>query len=417
MSEIVKLNETIEALSKSLYDFQKKHTEDYVKDKAVMEEAVNKMTENLADLMQEKQDLEARIKFLESQEKTIQKNTENMTPEQKELQKHFGDFLRRNNRDPINFSSYLQLNGVTKAISIDSDVDGGFFVMPEYLGIMEKRIFETSPIRQVADVRNTANESVIITVDNDEVNAGWVGEREERGETDTPTLDQIQIHLQEIYAKPHSTQRSLDDPGFKVESWLMKKIADKFSRMENDSFVNGNGAKRPRGFLTYPAWTGTSYQTKAIQQVASGVANALSDTNNNGADALIDLQGELKEGYQTNAVFGMHRKTFTTVAKFKTDDGEYLFNRDLAKEVGMAFNLLGKKVIFFNDMPLVSANSLSIVYGNFMDAYTIIEKPGINVLRDPFTEKPFVQFYTTKRIGGEVCNFEAIKILKTATSI
>ena len=411
MSDIAKLNGTIEELSKSIYDFKKKHTEDYAKDKAVTESAINKMTEEVTKLMQEKQDLEARIKFMEAQNKEIERKNENgMTAEQKEIHKLFPKFLRGAGISQ-DFKAFLTANMEQKDLSSDSNPDGGYTIMPEYLGIMEKRIFETSPIRSVATVASTSNESIIITADNDELTAGWVGERESRDKTETPELDEIQIHAQELYAKPIATQRILEDAGFDVEQWLMRKIADKFSRMENDAFVNGNGAKRPRGFLTYPDWTTAGvYQTKAIEQIASGNASELT------ADGLIDLQNSLIEDYQMGAVFGMTRSTFGAVMKLKTDDGEYLFNRMLDKETGTPFNLLGKPVYFFNDMPEVDSGNLAVVYGNFAQTYMIVDRKGIDMLRDPYSNKPNVEFYTKKRVGGDVCNFESLKIQRISAS-
>lgn len=417
MSEISRINESIETISKSLYDFQKKHSEDYEKDKDVTECAIKRMTDDIGKLMEEKQALDARIKFLESQERVAESNEKSITPEQKEVQDRLGVFLRSHCDTKISFKDYLARMH-TKSLSSDSNPDGGYIVIPEYIGIMEKRIFESSPIRQVANIMTTSNDSITMTVDNDEATSGWVGEREARDETDTPTLDEIQIHLQEIYAKPKATQRLLDDAGFDVEQWLMRKIADKFRREENNAFVNGTGSKRPRGFLTYPNWTTpNTYQTQAIERIASGVDGGLSSSTVNGADAIINLQNSLIEDYQSGSVFGMSRQTFGEVIKLKTDDGEYLFNRMLDKETGTPFSLLGKAVYFFNDMPPIANNSLSIVYGNFQDAYTILDRAGLRIIRDIYTDKTSVEFFVAKRTGGDVCNFEALKILQMSETV
>ena len=240
----------------------------------------------------------------------------------------------------------------------------------------------------------------------------------------TPTLDLKRIPVHEISAEPVITQKLLEDAGYNVEEWLNRKVADKFARTENNSFINGNGVHRPRGILTYPNWTGTEYQVNAIQQINSGTNGHLfnrDDTVNgiNGtADALIRLQYSLKAPYQMNAAWLMSRETFGAVMLLKDADGNYIFNRNLDMNTGMAFSLLNRPVYIMNDMPNANngatageTGALAIAYGDFMDGYMIVDRRNINILKDPFTRKPYIKFYTTTRVGGDVCNFESFKLL------
>ena len=294
-----------------------------------------------------------------------------------------------------------------KNLVVGNNEDGGYFIRPEVANFMVGRIFETSPMRQLANVITISTESVQIPIDDNEAEAEWVGEIDTRSETDTPKIGLLEIHAHELSAKPLVSQRMLDDPGFDVESWLSGKVADIFARTENTAFVIGNGSKQPRGFTTYDAWTtpGT-YERGKLEQRESGSAGDFDSDN------LIDLQTDLLEVYQPDATWVMQRKTFTKVMQLKDlVDGNYLLNPSMLAQ-GAPLILLGKPVRFFDDIPAVDTDALAIAYGNFKVGYTIVDRIGIRVLRDPYTSKPFVKFYTTKRVGGDVTNYQAIKLLK-----
>jgi HK97 family phage major capsid protein len=291
----------------------------------------------------------------------------------------------------------------TKALSVGSDPDGGYTVMPEMSDRIVATIFESSPIRSIATVETISSSSLELIVDDDEPGSGWVAETETRAETTTPQIRKKEIVAHELYAEPRATQKLLDDAGFPLEMWLAGKVADKFARDEAAALVNGDGVGKPRGFLTYPA--GTSYGQ--IEQVNSGNASALTD------DGLIDLQNALKEGYLPGAVWVMKRSTIAAVRKLKDSQGQYLWQPGLAQSDPPT--LLGHRVVAADDVPAVSANALAVAFGDFQAAYTIVDRIGVRVLRDPFTAKPWVKFYTTKRVGGDVVNFEAIKIQKIST--
>ena len=295
-----------------------------------------------------------------------------------------------------------------KAMSTDVNPDGGYLVRPELSQTIVTRIFETSPLRQVANVERTGSKSIDILIDDQEAGARWVGEGASSGQTDTPQLGQKVIAAHKIEADPRMTTEMIEDAYLDVEGWLAGKVADKFARTQNTAFVSGTGVGQPRGFLTYAAWSAAGvYERDKIEQVNMGSAAALN------ADGLIELQNALKEGYQGNAVFGMKRTTFGAALQLKGSDN-YFFSPVLLANGQATIQLLGKPVVFMDDMPAVGANALSVVYADFSMAYTILDRVGLQVLRDPFTNKGFVTYYTTQRVGGDVTSFDAIKIGKVA---
>ena len=296
-----------------------------------------------------------------------------------------------------------------KAMSTDVNPDGGYLVRPELSQTIVTRIFETSPLRQVANVERTGSKSIDILIDDQEAGARWVGEGASGGSTDTPQIGQKVIAAHKIEASPLMTTEMIEDAYLDVEGWLARKVADKFARTQNSTFVTGNGVGQPRGFLTYAAWASEGvYERDKIEQVNMGSAATLN------ADGLIKLQNSLKENYQGNAVFGMKRTTFGAALQLKGSDN-YFFSPVLLANGQASIQLLGRPVVFMDDMPAIAANALSVVYADFSMAYTILDRVGLQVLRDPFTNKGFVTYYTTQRVGGDVTSFDAIKIGKVAS--
>lgn len=289
-----------------------------------------------------------------------------------------------------------------KALSVESDPEGGYLVTGEMAERIVATVFESSPIRRIAAVESISTDSLEMLVDKDEAGAGWVAETEARAETASPDLAKIVIPVHEIYAEPRATQKLIDDASIDIENWLAGKVAEKFARMEAAAFVGGSGVGQPRGFLTYPA--GAAWGQ--IEQINSGSAGAVT------ADGVIDLQHALKEAYSANAVWLANRLALRDLRKLKDVDGQYLWQPGL--QAGSTDTLLGRPVYAASDMPAPAANSLSIAYGDFARGYQIVDRIGVRVLRDPFTAKPYVKFYTTKRVGGDVVNFEAIKLQKLA---
>lgn len=206
----------------------------------------------------------------------------------------------------------------------------------------------------------------------------------------------------------------LDDAAFDVEGWLASEIATEFAKAEGSAFVNGNGVSKPKGFLTFPTLA-TPDATRAfgtLQHIASGAASDFIATNPQ--DRLVDLVQALRAPYRQGAVWVMNSATLARIRKFKTSDGAFIWQPSLGAGVGNT--LLGYPVIESEDMPDIAANSLSIAFGNFTAGYLIAERSETNILRDPYSNKPFVNFYATKRIGGTVSNSEAIKVMRFAVS-
>jgi HK97 family phage major capsid protein len=198
----------------------------------------------------------------------------------------------------------------------------------------------------------------------------------------------------------------LDDSSINIESWLAMKTNDILTRTENTAFVVGNGAAKPKGFLAYDAWAvAGTYERNALEQVSTGSAGAFT------ADALKEIQNSLKEVYQPSAVWMLKRSSWSDIIKLKDGNGAYLLDTTSMKD-GDTMRLLGKPVLFADDMPVKATDALAMTYGDFKVGYTIVDRLGIRVLRDPYTDKRYVKFYTTKRVGGAVTNYESIKILK-----
>jgi len=291
-----------------------------------------------------------------------------------------------------------------------SNPAGGYFIRPDRSSMMIKRIFETSPVRRLANVVRTASDSMEFIIDDDEVaSGGWVGEVSSRGETASNAIGKLVIPVHEVFAQPKATQKMLDDAGFDIESWITGKISDKLSRVGNTAFVVGNGAEKPRGWNDYAsAAAADTYERGKIGTFTSTGSSASLDD----ADDFISLQGLLKEDYQARAVWGMKRSTFTSIMTLRsTATGDYLLNPNMLKEGTDKF-LLGKEVVFMDDMPAVAANALSVVYADFGLSYTIVDRIGFRVIRDEVTQKPYILFYTTARVGGDVTNYDAIKRMK-----
>lgn len=305
-----------------------------------------------------------------------------------------------------------------KALSTDDNPNGGYLVPVENLGLVTSRIFETSPIRNLAQVRKTANKSVTIDMDDQKATGRWEGEGSSSGETATPALGKLEITAKKMEAEPAASLEDLQDSAYDMESWLYDKVAEEFGRMENTAFVTGDGVLRPRGFLTYPAGAqGADYSRGSIEQVVNGSTSAATE------NGLIDLVCSLKEGYQPNAVFGMHRTTFANIMKLAGSTTFRFLNLQPMGPAGQTgglikpvMTLMDKPLYLMADMPTIATNSLSVVFGDFRKGYLVLDRVGVSVLRDPYTAKGKVKFYTTKRTGGAVQNFEALKLLKMSAS-
>lgn len=296
----------------------------------------------------------------------------------------------------------------------DSDSDGGYTVTPEMEKTIDRVLGTVSAIRSIARVINISSNSYKKLVSQGGASYGWVGERGSRSETAAPSLSQIELTAMELYANPAATQGLLDDSAVDIAAWLADEVSITFAEQEGAAFVTGDGVNKPRGFTDYAKVANASYAWGKLGYIASGVAAAISDASNNGIDALISTAYALKQGYRQNARWVMNRTTQGTVRKLKDTDGQYLWQPPV--QLGQPASLLGYPITDDDNMADIGANAYPVAFGDFQRGYTIVDRTGVRVLRDPFTNKPFVHFYTTKRVGGGVTNFEAIKLLKIAAS-
>ncbi len=322
-------------------------------------------------------------------------------------QKAFSAYLRSGDDDGLRS---LDLEG--KAMSSAVAADGGYLVGPRVADEIRNVLIGTASVRAVASVVTVDATSYDVLIDRADIGAGWASETAALTETSTPVIDRITIPLHELSALPKASQRLLDDSAFDIEGWLAGRIADKFARSEAAAFVNGDGADKPRGFLNYPTLANGAWAWGSLGYVPSGAAGAFPTAN--AADAIVNLVYALGAAYRAGAVFVMNSRTTGTIRKLKDGDGRFLWSDGLA--AGEPARLLGYPVLVAEDMPDIGANAMAVAFGNFAAGYTIAERPDLRVLRDPFSAKPHVLFYATKRVGGAVSDFAAIKLLRFATS-
>lgn len=314
------------------------------------------------------------------------------------------------------FDGYLKTGSVAglevKAGLSSGASSGGYVVPPETERAIERRLMAVSPMREICAVRTVASGVFRKPVSTAGVVAGWVAETAARPETDPATLALLEFPAADLYANPAATQALLDDAMVDLDEWLAGEVEDPFAAQETSAFVSGNGVNKPKGFLAYDTVADSAHEWGKIGYVASGAAGdfAASDP----ADKLIDLIYAPKAQYRANGRFVMNRKTVSAVRKFKDTDGHYVWQP--AQRLGETASLMGYPVTEIETMPDVAAGSLSIAFGDFQRGYLIVDRAGVRVLRDPFTAKPYVLFYTTKRVGGGVQNFDAIKVMKFAAS-
>ena len=244
---------------------------------------------------------------------------------------------------------------------------------------------------------------------------GWVGEKESRSETNTPTLAQLKYPAMELYANPAASQKMLDDSRIDVASWLGDEVSIVFAEKEGLAFYSGDGVNKPRGLASYTMIANASYAWGKVGFVTSGVAAALNDSTHSGHDAFADLVYSIKQGYRQNARFLMNRATQAAVRKFASLGSEKVPLWQPSMQLGQPATILGYPVSDDDNVADIGANQFPVWFGDFKRAYLIVDRAGIRVLRDPYTNKPYVMFYTTKRVGGGIQNFEALKALKCST--
>lgn len=289
-----------------------------------------------------------------------------------------------------------------------TDSEGGYIAPIETESSIDTALKEASPFRSIATIRQIGAGQFKKPVSSGGGVSGWAGETDARPETTAPVLDLIDFPAGELYAMPAATQALLDDGVADVDQWLADEVRDVFASQETAAFTNGNGVNKPRGLLDYTQQAEASHSWGSLGYVETGT-DAGFDTNAPG-DALLDLIYAPLPRYRPNASFVMNRRTVGMIRKFKDADGNYIWQAP--KEAGRASSLLGYPLIEVEDMPDVASGSTAIAFGDFRRGYLIVDRQGVRVLRDPYSAKPYVLFYTTKRVGGGVQDFNAIKLLK-----
>lgn len=365
-----------------------------------LETKVSKISDDMTGMESKLQELNAALaRSSKDHDKTDQDAEEKA--QWKKYREACTKFMRKGVQVPNELVEFARTSIYGKTMSVDSDEDGGFLVTPEMATTMIEKVFESSPIRQLATVQTISSDSFDIIQDLDEVSSGWVGENQARPATNTAQFNKINVPVHELYAFPFATQKFLDDAGINVESWLAGKVSAKFARDEATAFVSGNGVAKPKGILDYAS--GTSFGQ--IEYTTTASPTALT------GDELIDLQSSLKEPYQNNATWLINRLLIGYIRKLKDTQNQYLWQPGLGQ--GVPPQLLGRPVMMASDLPsTITASSKLLMYGDVKAGYIVVDRIGIRVLRDAYTNKPYVGFYTTKRVGGAVQNFEAIKVLQ-----
>jgi HK97 family phage major capsid protein len=297
-----------------------------------------------------------------------------------------------------------------KALTQGTEAQGGYVAPPELDRLIEARLMQASPMRQIATVRQTSS-----TVFRKPVSLGaasaWAAETGARTETTAPTLDLLEFPAAELYAMPAATQTLLDDAYADIDEWLADEVETSFAAQESAAFVSGDGVNKPKGFLTYTMAAEASHSWDKIGFILSGADGAFAGSNP--ADRIIDLVYALPSRFRANARFVMNRRTVSAARKLKDADGAYLWRPG---EAGQGASLMGYPVTEMEDMPDIATGAFAIAFGDFRKGYLIVDRQGARVLRDPYSAKPYVLFYTTKRVGGGVQNFDAIKVMKFSAS-
>lgn len=300
-----------------------------------------------------------------------------------------------------------------KALSAGSDPDGGYMLPHSTVGRVVAKVYEQSVMRQICMVESISTDKIEGIIDNGEADAGWVSELGTRSDTTTPQVGKWEIQAHEMYAMPKASQKILDDAATDVEAWLSGKVASKFARVEGLAFWRGTGTGQPRGLASYTT-AATGDDTRAwgeIEHVVTGANGAFHTTQ---FDPIHTLMGAFRDQYLANATWVMRRAVRTAARTLKeSTTNRYLWEPGL--QVGAPDRFMGYTVRVDEYMPALATGSLSLAFGDFKEAYTIVDRMGIRTLRDPFTAKPYVVFYSTKRTGGGAVNYEAVKFLKFST--
>lgn len=412
MSEMREILNALDASNRAFEEFKKNNDaqlEMIKKGQHVPEDLKAKIDATSKDMAEQK----AIIETLEAKLKRPHLGGEGKPGDEaaEEHKKAFVSYMRKG----VEFDKSIE----QKSLNIGAGDAGGFAVPKVIDGMIEELIVNVSPIRSIATVQQISTADFHKLVNKRGTSSGWVGETAGRTETNTPLLADIAPPMGELYANPMATQQMLDDSFFNAEQWLAENISTEFARGEGAAFVSGTGVNQPQGFLSAPsaATADSSRAFGTLEYLATGASGAFKTLSAtvNPTDDIFDLVSKLKAGYRAGSNFVMNKATLFKIMAFKDYQGRYVFSP--TTQPGMQDTILGYPVVEAEDMPDYStASALAVAFGNFKRGYLIVDRIGTRVIRDPFSNKPYIGFYTTKRLGGAVQNSEAIKLLKFAAS-
>ncbi len=403
--DIAAIAEAIDGIQRTFNEFQTKNDERLVEIEnrgsadVVVEEHVDRISAAMAE---QQTQIDAANEALAALQ-VGSTGSGNTADEQRRAQERddFRAFMARGTRQ-----------GIMAAVQTDDDEQGGVAAPAEVDNTISRVLGEVSVMRRISTVRNISRASFKKVKSLGGATSGWVAERETRPETSTPTLSVLDFPAMELYAMPASTQGALDDVQFNVEQWLAEEVRTEFAEAEGTAFITGDGDSQPRGILDYTVVANASYVWGKLGYIATGTSAGFDATNP--GDAIIDLIYGLKGPYRQNGRFVNNTLTLATMRKFKDGDGNYLWQP--SAQAGEPSLFLGYPVEEDDNMPDIAANSYSMAFGDFKRGYLVVDRVGVRILRDPYTSKPYVLFYVTKRVGGGVQDYEAIKLLKFGTS-
>lgn len=376
----------------------------------VTKETTDKINTELTELDKQLREINTQLQVAAALRST---SREGATPEESEYANKFREWLASGEQHNA-VGAELHPLAVKAAMTTQSKPDGGYLV-PTQVETAITRVLELrSAMRGLASVISIGTDSYTKLYNLGGATSGWVGEKEARPTTSGVRLSEREFDTHELYAMPAATAKLLDDSRLDIASWLAGEVNIKFAADEGEAFVNGSGVKKPKGFLAQSKVANNNWAWGKLGFKVSGVAAALSDASNNGSDALIDLIHSLRPGYRTNGRFLMNDLTIASIRKLKNDDGDYLWQPSI--QVGEPSVLLGYPVIPDDYMPDIGADKFPIAFADWKRGYLIVDRIGTRILQDPYSQKPYVLFYITKRVGGDVDDYEAIKLLKIGTS-
>lgn len=389
------LKQTIEALNKAFADFKTEH-----------QQQLDEVKKGNHDALQA-----LKVERINSDIGSLQKTVDELNMRMASAQ--MGGVTTGNSpKDPeytSAFQAHMRKGEVQASMNKGAAEEGGYLTPVEWDRTITDRLREESPMRQLAQVQPTSKAGWKKLFNLGGTGSGWVGETDARPETATPTLAELGFGHGEIYANPAATQQILDDGEINIESWLASEVEAEFAEQEGIAFISGDGAKKPAGILTYVEGgaNAAKHPFGAIKVVNSGAAAAIT------ADATLDLVYSLPKKFRQNARFLTNNLSLSAIRKLKDGEGNYLWQP--SAQAGQPALLHGYSIAEDENMPDIAANSLPLMFGDFRRGYLIIDRMGIRVLRDPYTKKPYVLFYTTKRVGGGVQNPECLRAMKVGT--